>query len=207
METKERLERSSFQKVQAYMQERMRFYPWFVLPFVLLLLGQGSAPLSWSLIYPLLMGLLFFRAFDDVFCFSYDRKTKGATGYLQGSVKDIYPILLMLWPMFLSSVLIITSSLEMTAFCSFLILIHIPTYLFLRDKKAIQLVSLIKYPIFLFWIHFETGGGQWLWPLLASAFFITRELWELVHKQRSQTAELFIIVGMIVTKLSLRTIL
>lgn len=187
-----------FQAIQIYVKERLTFFPWFIIPVVIFYLGHGSAKFSYPLLYLLLFAVLFFRVFDDYFCFTFDRIKRKEHHHLKQSPSNLLYLVLTLGILFLTGLTLMNPQLGLV-FLLF-IGIHIPFYLILKKMHFIVYVSLLKYPMLFMLTFVMSGGGNPLWAILGTLFFVLREIFEENFKIRHALIETLIPIILIISK-------
>lgn len=159
--------------ILVYLRERLRFFPWMLIPIILLVLGHSGAKYEYKLIYPLLWGVFFFRVFDDIFCFDYDSKLK-MKAYHQYPRRDLVLVMLVFLFLYLSSVFMIFGPEVLTLNLAF-IFISVCAYLLFRKSKLILYVSQFKYFLLLFMVAHYTAETNYVWVVLGGLYFLIRE--------------------------------
>jgi hypothetical protein len=187
-----------------YIKERITFMPWGILPLVLFILGHGPGSYNFIILYNLLWGVFFFRVFDDYFCFDYDLSFKKSPYLLKGK-QYIVKLMCVFGFLYLSSQIMI-HSMNDTILVFAVIFLSLLLYIFLKVKKWIVLVSLLKYPLLLFITANYSGETNFVWIYLGSFFFIGREIVEEFFGKRNKQFEVIFILLIISTKLILRFI-
>lgn len=199
MKSMETAVQSPLDKISLYQKERFSWVMHLVLPLFLMILGSQTP--TASLFVWTWFGILFFRVFDDLFCFELDVRMGKKHQYLKEGTKPLVIYTGILWFLYLSGTLIFTKNMPITMLTSLFIIMHIPFYLLLRRNYHIQVLSLLKYPFMLFALGYMTGAQTWTWAILGSTFLIARELIELYRHKRNQAIEMFIFAGLLFLKL------
>ncbi len=186
------------------MKERINFIPWLIMPVLLFILGHSHAKYNYILMYNLLWGILFFRVFDDVFCWKFDLLNK-KHNYQSRQKKDLFLLVGLFGFLYVSSLILI--------YPLKIILLNLGTigfsagmYVALKTNRLILLISILKYPLLLYMVALSSREESLVWVFLVSLFFVFREIAEEYFKKRNKNIEYILIVLMLGTKLFLRSI-
>lgn len=147
----------------------------------------------------LILGMLFFRIFDDFFCLRFDQ----VQGKQRESIhlpRNFYIILqLTLGGLFLVTTLTLAGEQAFWLSISF-VLAHLPFYFIFRQSKLILYVSMLKYIFMVYLIGFYFGGVDWMGAALAVSFFILREIFEEEFHFRNKKLEITFAIGLVLAK-------
>ena len=128
-------------QLTAYLRTRFTFYPWFILPLIFILIS-GLNTWHWLSLYAThLVGLLFFRIWDDEMCSDFDQKKKGKS-YRLPRFKLFFSLLALSW----SSLLLASGGIVTLAAGITLVFISSVFYKIVRGKN-IEYISMLKYPV------------------------------------------------------------
>ncbi len=190
---------SSLTPFYAWSKERILTGPWMVMPVALFVLGHGPDAYQVSMIPALYAATVFFRAFDDFFCFAYDQSHR-TSDYQQYGKRPLLILALPSGLIYLCTLpyLFTIESLRLNVL---LILVSCGLYLMLEGSKFITLVSLTKYPVILYVIGLPTGESNWLGVIIASLFFVGREVLEEFFNVRNKKIEVGFVLLLVNAKL------
>jgi hypothetical protein len=195
--------------IVSYIKDRITFLPWGIMPLILFFIGHGAIKFQYILLYNLLWGIFFFRTFDDYFCFDYDLSVKDSP-YLRRGKLPLIKLIVIFGFLFLSSLFLIFK-VKLILLVLFIILFSVLMYFILKKSKFITLISLLKYPMFLYMITDYTAVAQnqasvtdEVWIIIGSLFFIVREILDEFYNKRNIQVEILLIGLLIGTNLMLR---
>ncbi|MBT4791609.1 MAG: hypothetical protein HON90_08570, partial [Halobacteriovoraceae bacterium] len=77
-------------------------------------------------------------------------------------------------------------------------------YLVFRKNKLIGLISLMKYPLFVYMVAFLSGATNYIWVFIATFYFVVREVLEEFFNIRHKTIEGILLLALILFKISFR---
>ena len=149
----------------SYVQERLSFFPWMLIPVFIYYLGNASDAAFDGMLFVLVLEfVLFLRVLDDYACFDYDRRQGKDRPYLQRGRKGLLLSMLPLGALLALVGYLAVPVPQLTQVAIFLGL-HIPVYMVLRGKPAILAVSLRSTLSFSTWSLRKpskiSGGGRW----------------------------------------------
>ncbi|MCO4793678.1 MAG: hypothetical protein KC493_08205 [Bacteriovoracaceae bacterium] len=194
----------SLTSIHLYIKERLKLFPWLLMPFVLFFIGHGPAKYQFTLIISLVFAIVFFRALDDYFCFSYDL-IKKKSDYLNNGPRPILFLALTSGVIYLLTVNYFYDA-KTLLLNIFLIVISCAFYIKSKRNKLITIVSILKYPVLLYAVGSITNESNFLWIILASVFFLAREILEEFFDLKNKKIEIAILIILLNTKLILRYI-
>ena len=165
------METNQLKQIQKYVQERLPLIPWFIIPIYIFLLAHGEiARYNFGVLYCVLLGIIFFRIFDDYFSWNY-HLVNSKFEYLTFGKSFLLIFLLMLGLLFTSScffILPINIALLIIAF----IFLNFVFYMGLKHFKAVVFIQLLKYPVLFFAVSLMTEEANPLWSIWGSICFI-----------------------------------
>jgi hypothetical protein len=183
-------------------KERLWKAPWIGMPFALFILGHGPDAYRLAMLPMLCVAVVFFRAFDDYFCFAYDQEHSSRSGQSHGSRAPL------LWSLaagllYLGSLpwLVSVDALTVNAL---LVFGSVGLYVALRKSKLITLVSLAKYPVLLWSVGDSSSESGWYVVIATSLLLLIREVLEEFCSLRSMKAEALLALLLITVKLLMR---
>ena len=187
---------------QVWLSTRLLTPTWLFVPPVLFVLGHGLAPYQLSSLMGVYLAIVFFRCLDDCFCFQYDQ-TQRDLAYQEYGMKPLFVMstclgALYLWTLewcFHASMLRLNVA---------LIVVSIVLYVWLRNRKPITMVSMLKYPVLLYMINASSGKLEWLWVGGVSLYLLIREVLEEYLNIRNRKIEITVLVLLVNTKLFMR---
>jgi hypothetical protein len=197
---------SSLQTIFLYRKQRLSFIPWFIIPFVLFFLGHGANAgndFSYSIFPVVFVGIIFFRIFDDMFCYRYDTSLGKQHDYLINSREPIIFFGALLGAIFLYLLMFLTG-LDTSLFGMVFIIVSFSFYHLFSMNKKIVFVSLLKYPFLLLVINNATLGANYFWVLIGTAFFTLREVLEENYGIRNKIVEITLIIILLTIKYSIQ---
>jgi len=184
----------------SYVQERLSFFPWMLIPVFIYYLGNASDAAFDGMLFVLVLEfVLFLRVLDDYACFDYDRRQGKGRPYLQRGRKGLLLSMLPLGALLALVGYLAVPVPQLTQVAIFLGL-HIPVYMVLRGKPAILAVSLAKYPFLFYLVAAQTEQDQWWWPVAGTLFFVVREAVEEIASLRGRRAEVLVALGLVLAK-------
>ncbi len=184
-----------------YSKDRLTFFPWLIMPLLIIAISHGDERIRYILLYPLLWGVLFFRVFDDLCCFNYDLKLNKLHTKL--GIKPLLLLSYFLGLIYLSSLLFIFDPQILILNIALLTVSGILYYVF-RQHKLITTISLLKYPVLMYMVAIFTNESNYLWSILGCTFFFLREYFEEFKGLRNKRFEIIFILGLIINKYLLR---
>ncbi len=187
---------------KVWLNTRLLTQTWVVMPLVLFVLGHGSAPYQFSSLIGVSLAIMFFRCLDDSFCFQYDQNQRDVV-YHEYGVKPLFVMSTCLGALYLWT---LDWCFHATMFRLNLALIAVSMvlYMSLQNRKAITMVSMLKYPVLLYMINASTGKVDWLWVGGVSLCLLIREVVEEYLNIRNRKIEITVLVLLVNTKLVMR---
>ncbi|PCJ55424.1 MAG: hypothetical protein COA79_20690 [Planctomycetota bacterium] len=185
-----------------YLKERFSLFPWFILPFYIFFVGHAKTEqYSFILLGLLFTGILFFRLFDDYFCWDFDQFKQKNSDYLQIS-KSFYVAPLV----FLASIFIIFNVFILNQLLNSLIIsciiLSMALYKILKHHNKIIYISLFKYPVLLVLVAIYTNEINFSWVVLASILFFAREILEEEFLLKNRVLEIIPFLLLILAKVT-----
>ena len=158
-----------------YFKERFSPFPWAIVPFFILIMSLDDlGKINFSIIFNTFVGIIFFRVFDDLGCFYFDKKNhEKRTYFSKNSFKVLLQFSYVISTIYLFHCYLFAQNLSVMIIL-ILIVISMILYRTLKNNKNIQFVSLLKYPVMMIFIESNTKGEISIWPIVVFiVFFIT----------------------------------
>lgn len=197
---------SSFQALNLYRKQRLSFMPWFIIPIILFYLGHGpimNNGFAYSIFSVVFVGIIFFRIFDDMFCYRYDKFLGKRHDYLINSRGPVIFFGALLGGLFLS-LLVFFAGINTGLFGLFFVLINLIFYKFLLMNRLVVFVSLLKYPFLLIIIGNVTLETNFFWVVMGTMYFVGREVLEEIYNIRSKKIEVILMLLLLTIKYSIQ---
>jgi hypothetical protein len=171
------LEVTQLKQIQNYVQERLPLLPWFIIPIYIFFLGHGETlRYDFIFLYNLLLGIIFFRIFDDYFCWNY-HLVNSKFEYLTFGKKFLLIFMSMLGLLYISSNFFILP-MNLAVLILGFIFLNTVFYIGLKQFRAIVFIQLLKYPLLFFVVSLMTKDSSIIWSLLGSLCFIAHGIFK-----------------------------
>jgi hypothetical protein len=185
----------------SYFVQRLKVFPWLVLPIYLIIYSNTFLPKTTLVIYSFLT-IISFRLFDDYSCTSFDQ----AQGKNRSYQKDLPQLrkwmISLLMSLLIFSFLSIGHTIALATL--FTIVLSALLYAILKNNTAIQFISLLKYPLITSAIEYSLTKQVSMWPIYLFATFFFTELLEVfskdIYKKRAQYIQYISLILLILVK-------